>query len=248
MCGEGECRTTILIRDASVNHTFFTVGIMLLMFTGSESKATGVQPGVPTVVLSSQKNFGYAEVRNTDDYPVLLYTKIISLQDDPFPRVMVSNPVIRLEGKGIAKVKFIIEQKKHDATVEHIKRVIFESIPTMTVTKRNIDIIVSQNMPMIIEPTLETSNKENWNDLVWLEDKKGFYVKNNGARVVRLMPEIKIIPNEKVVQIDKTYILPGERLLLTSDALPNGNSSVEFYPVTTYGVSVGSIKSKITTI
>ncbi|SQI98639.1 beta-fimbriae chaperone protein [Klebsiella oxytoca] len=66
---------------------------------------------------------------NSDPHPSLLYTKVVDLADsDKSIRLIVTQPVVRVEQGDTQKIRFILQTSK-PLQHEEFKRVTFEGIP-----------------------------------------------------------------------------------------------------------------------
>lgn len=209
--------------------------VTLAMFATS-SRASGVLPESSAVIINEAQHGGSINVKNTENVAVLLYSKIVELPDDLSPRLIVTQPVARLEPGQSQRVRFVLNT---DAPLqsEHIKRVYFEGVTEQTTDNSQVSVSIRQDLPVIIVPKGLSTNREMWSELKWSVDSNGLKVSNTGRHVVRLAPQIKLLPAGNTLSLRKSYILPGETLRVSTRL--HGQHQVEFSPVTRYGFAVG---------
>jgi P pilus assembly chaperone PapD len=169
-----------------------------------------------------------------------LYTRIVELPDDPTPRLIVTQPVARLEPGQSQRVRFVLNTDT-PLQSEHIKRVYFEGVTERTTDNSQVSVSVRQDLPVIIIPKGLSAKRDMWTDLDWSVSANSLKVTNTGRHVVRLTPQVKLQPAGNVLSLNKSYILPGETLMVAAPASTRLSSQqqVAFSPVTRYGFSVG---------
>lgn len=231
------------------NQKYFYSYLLLLAVIGgfpSLSRASGVLPDTSVVMINEEQKGGSISVKNTEKVPMLLYTKVADLPDDPTPRLIVTRPVIRLEPGQSQRVCFALNT---DGPLqrEHIKRAYFEGVAEQTSGNSQFSVTVRQDLPVIIVPKKLTTKRDMWTDLSWSVSEESLKVTNTGKQVVRLAQQLKLLPAGTALALKKTYILPGETLTVTTPAgiYLNGQRQVEFSPVSLYGFDVGLQKTSL---
>lgn len=97
---------------------------------------------------------------------------------------------------------------------------------------------VRQNIPVIVRPANLAIDRMPWKRLVWSVAGQQVRVSNPSPYVVRLSKAASLIPGGVTLDLQRTYILPGEVLMLdTSSTL---GTHVRLFPATTYGFAVDS--------
>lgn len=213
--------------------------IFLLIYSGF-SLASGVLPETSVLIINEEKKGGSINVKNTEKFPVLLYTKVTDLSDDKSPRLIATLPVSRLEPGQTQRVRFILDSSaKLDR--EHIKRVFFEGVAEQSSDSSQVSVTVRQDLPVIIIPKGMLSRKDMWNDLKWEVVGKDLKISNSGRQVVRLSPQLHFFPSKSEVPLKKSYILPNETITIEipKDLILKNQRYVEFSPVTRYGFEAG---------
>lgn len=217
-------------------------GLLLVSLSifATPSRASGVLPESSAVIIDEAQRGGSINVKNTEKVPVLLYVKIVGLPDDPMPRLIVTQPVARLEPGQSQRVRFVLNTDT-PLQNEHIKRVYFEGVTEHTSDNSQVSVSVRQDLPVIIVPKGLNARRNMWTDLAWSVSANRLQVTNTGQHVVRLTPQVKLKPAGGVLSLSKSYILPGETLVVAAPASTHldGQRQVEFSPVTRYGLGVG---------
>lgn len=200
--------------------------------------AAGMVPDTTLLVIDEAEGGGVMNVKNTDDYPALLYTTITDLPDDKGTQVHVTQPVVRVESGQQQQVRFIL-QTTEPLTVEHYKRVVFEGIPPKDPTKkRKISFNIRQDLPVLIRPKSLPVVTDAWKLLTWSGSGQHVTVKNPSPYVVRMDMNVTYQPSGTAGKLPKTYILPGETLNVTVPKAIAADKSVRFSPASRYGIEV----------
>lgn len=201
--------------------------------------AAGMVPDTSLLIVNEDEQGASMDVKNTDAEAQLLYTKIIDLPDDPKPGLIVTQPVVRVDAGKTQRVRFVLKSSTEPLKVEHFKRVIFTAIPQRE--KNKIKVVFSQNLPVIIHPTGLAVNIEPWKDLTWQIKNGNVTVENNTPYVVRMEQKVKLLPSGSFAKLDKSYILPGEKMTASaSNKFSSTEKQVEIYPATRYGYKAKS--------
>lgn len=210
-----------------------------LSLSCSGAFAVGMVPEVPVLLVDEALGEATINVNNSDSHPALLYTVIENTPQDSESLLVLSPPVARVEPGGTQQVRFILQSSRPLET-ERLKRVIFEGIqPTTPESQAQIKLGVRQNIPVIVRPANLPVEREPWKGLIWsLHDGK-VRVKNPGPYVVRLSKSVNLLPAGVTLDLQRTYVLPGEDLALTGDVVPASSTTVQLAPATTYGFAVG---------
>lgn len=212
----------------------------ILCFYSSFLLAAGVVPQASIVIVESAEGEAVIDVENTDNFPVLLITKIEDLEDDTEELVAVLPPVARVEGNGIQTIRFIVTAAK-PITEERLKRVTFEGVPPRDGSAENqVRVSFRQNLPLLIRPAGLAKDLEPWRHLTWHINQGNLVLKNNSPYIVRFIStEVAILPSMQKYNLPHHYILPHKSFTLESNKSLSsiGNQQVQFLPATTWGFS-----------
>ncbi|WP_420825093.1 fimbria/pilus chaperone family protein [Pseudomonas nabeulensis] len=207
--------------------------------------ADGMLPETSVVILNEEHGEATINITNTDATPALLHSVVENVPEDIEPLLIVTPPITRVEAGETQLVRFIATLKSPLKT-QRLKRVTFEGIPQARVAGgATIGITLRQNLPLILHPRDLPRHDAPWELLTWRRSGERLTVHNDSAYVVRLAPDVLLLPQKRMATLPRTYILPGEALAAKVED-PLGNSThVEIEPATVYGFSVDSYRASI---
>ncbi|HGE6933153.1 TPA: fimbria/pilus chaperone family protein [Enterobacter cloacae] len=213
--------------------------LCVCLFSSLQTFAAGMVPDTSLLLINEDERGASMDVKNSDDNAQLLYTRIIDLPDDPTPGVIVTQPVVRVNAGKTQRVRFVLKDSAEKLKTEHLKRVIFSTIPQREQNK--VKMVFSQNLPVIIRPAGLDVNMEPWKGLRWQIKNGNLTVLNDTPYVVRMEQKAKLLPSETQVKFEKSYILPGQTMIATPENKLSGlNNKVEIYPATRFGYKASS--------
>ena len=89
-----------------------TLLLSLLILT-TRAYASGMVPETSVLLVDEQKGEVSMNLTNSDSHPSLLYTKVVDLADsDKSIRLIVTQPVVRVEQGDTQKIRFILQTSK----------------------------------------------------------------------------------------------------------------------------------------
>lgn len=200
--------------------------------------ASGVLPETTIVFVNEDEGGGSINVKNTDNSPLLLYVKVMDVPEDKNLRVYPTQPVSRINGGGTQRVRFIYDNA-NPIDREHYKRVVFEGIPEKKPGVNSVSVAVRQDLPMIITPkNMPAPKNDVWRELKWYKNNGKVFVSNDTRYVIRLLPNITFNPKKERITMARSYILPGESLVVSDKGVENVKS-IEYTPASRYGFALG---------
>lgn len=206
--------------------------------------AAGMVPETSLLIVKEDEQGASMDVKNTDGDAQLLYTKLVDLPDDPKPGLIVTQPVVRVDAGKTQRVRFVLKNSAEPLKVEHLKRVIFTAIPQRE--KNKVKVTFSQNLPVIIRPAGLALNLEPWKDLTWQVNNGNVIVENKTPYVVRMEQKAKLLPSGIFANFPKPYILPGEKITLsTKGKIASSDKKIEILPATRYGYKAQSYVAEL---
>ncbi|MCR6731923.1 fimbria/pilus chaperone family protein [Enterobacter cloacae] len=218
--------------------------LCVCLFSSLQTFAAGMVPDTSLLLINEDERGASMDVKNSDDNAQLLYTRIIDLPDDPTPGVIVTQPVVRVNAGKTQRVRFVLKDSAEKLKTEHLKRVIFSTIPQREQNK--VKMVFSQNLPVIIRPAGLDVNMEPWKGLRWQIKNGNLTVLNDTPYVVRMEQKAKLLPSETQVKFEKSYILPGQTMIATPENKLSGlNNKVEIYPATRFGYKASSYVAEL---
>ena len=214
--------------------------VFLMLMAGSSVFADGMVPETTVIILNEDEGEATINVKNTDAMPALLYSSIENIPEDPELLVFVTPPITRVEPGEKQLVRFI-GQFVEPLKTQRLKRAIFEGVrPKKAAEVASVGVTIRQNLPLIVHPRGLAKNPTPWTLLEWAVVGEHLQIRNDSPYVVRLSQEIVLTPQNRRVDIGRTYVLPGEVLHRKIDTRLQGTTGVTFYPATVYGFTVAS--------
>jgi P pilus assembly chaperone PapD len=207
--------------------------ILSLLFLSVQVYASGMLPETSVLLVDADKGEASMNVTNTDSYPALLFTNIVDLpESNKSVRLIVSQPVVRVEAGTVQRMRFILQMDK-PLTQQELKRVTFEGIPPKEKGKQKLAVTIRQDLPVIIHPAGLAEDVTPWKHLQWRRNGNSLEVVNPSNYVVRMTAQFTSLPSGQQGTLKNTYLLPHTSMTI---ALPNSNDNkVEFYPASRYG-------------
>lgn len=205
-----------------------------------------MQPETPVLEVYEEDGEASINVTNTDGDAALLYvrTHLIDEEKNSGIKLIPTQPVMRVEPGKRQQVRFILQTTK-PLTVEHMMRAQFSGIPSKHADEKKSDniklnVIYTQDIPVIISPKNLEENKEPWTGLKFKQQGTTLQVINTGAYVIRLSPELITPENNKKADLLRTFILPGETLTASLSS-PQSINQVTLQPLSRFGIKVSSV-------
>lgn len=203
----------------------------------SFAHASGMQPDTSVVLVDAGVGEGTINVTNTSSQTMLLYTEIKNVPEDQEELLIVTSPISRVEGREKQLVRFIFQSDRPLLT-QRLKRVIFEGIPPNSEKGKNqLNMTVSQNLPIIISPANLPVNNQPWKLLKWELNDKIIRVSNDSPYVVRFNKSFKLITIDVDLEFPRTYMLPGQvdEIQVPSGTQVSSDIKIRFNPASIYG-------------
>lgn len=207
--------------------------------------ADGMRPETTVIVLHEEEGEATITIQNTDNAPALLHSVVENVPEDLEPLLIVTPPITRVEAGDTQLVRFITTLSAPLKT-QRLKRVSFEGIlQARAAGAATIGITLRQNLPLILHPAGLPRHHTPWELLKWQRTSERLTVHNDSAYVVRLAPEVQLLPQGRLATLPRAYILPGEVLTASADGPLGDLTAVEIQPATVYGFSVDSYQAPI---
>lgn len=204
-----------------------------------------MRPETTLIILYEEEGEATLNVKNTDAGPALLHSVVEDVPEDQETLLVVTPPITRVEAGDTQLVRFISTLKEPLKT-QRLKRVSFEGIPQARVAGgATIGITLRQNLPLILHPEGLPRHTTPWELLKWARNGERLTVHNDSAYVVRLAPDVKLLPQNVLATLPRTYILPGETLAAEVAGRLEGVTGVEIQPATVYGFAADSYQAPL---
>lgn len=220
---------------------------LCLLFTTATTHASGVVPETSVIIVEESDGEGAINLKNTDNFPVLLLTTLLDVADDKGNLLTVTPPAARVEPGKTQRVRFMLTDKTPLKT-ERLKRVVFEGVPPQKKNENEVRMTIRQNLPVIIRPAGLAREPSPWERLTWSKSGNDLKVTNPSPYVVRLSQKVNTLPGNGEWMLPEAYVLPGQTLILKHSGAKtaSGMTQVTLYPATTWGFSVASYTAPVT--
>jgi len=231
------------MKSLTVMHT--TLALMLITFVSSSSAI--MKPESSMLLINEADGGGSINVENMAKEESLLYVKITDLPDDPQPKLLVTQPVMRVGAQQTQRVRFILKSDR-PLEKEHLKRVTFEGIsPKKAEGNNDISLNIRHNIPVIIHPKGLPFIADPWKELVWSQSGSTLTVKNPGKYIVRLAQNVKLLPSGSATPLEKSYVLPGQTLSMQikDDKTAGQLQKVSIETLSKYGYETGTVEMPV---
>lgn len=205
---------------------------VLFFFVSARIFALGMQPETSALIINQQDGEASISVKNTNDSPSLLQTKIIDIDNNKGTLVLASPPIVKIQNGEEQIIRFFL-QSSGVIKNQQIKRIKFIGLPAKSESKKeNSEVLVSvsQSIPLIINPAGLAPEAEPWKFLTYRHSNGNLIIYNQSRYVVRLYPQLQV--NGKKISLSKSFISPDEKVEVGYKEVP---SEVKIKPVGLYG-------------
>lgn len=206
------------------------VGSLLLIVGGVQSAQASFQLESMGIVLDESTGRVSFSIKNTTAEPILLATKVEDLDGKAFSKmVLISPPISRIDAGQSQQVNFVLKQ---GAVLPHevLLKASFEGGGQAVDNSARIP--VRQSIGLIVQPKAVAVSKTPWDDLQLSQVGTTLVVKNNGLHVMRLAPQLTLLPTRQVVLLENYYLMSGEEKKVT---VSGKVTSVGITPLGRYG-------------
>lgn len=243
-----KCITSRLGAAARMKKTLlgWLCAAMLALGVRTDALADGMLPETSVVVVKQAEGEASIRIRNDDAGVALLLVEIQDIPEDNETLLFLTQPAWRVEAGKEQVVRFILRTDVTLAT-QRLKRVVFRSVAQ---SKGNGDsevgVGLQQNLPVLIHPKGLALDRTPWTWLRWSLHDGELRVNNPSAYVVRLAQELSLLPSKHPATLARSYILPGESLVVAHN-VPNGRNleRVRLLPATVYGNAVEAFEAPL---
>lgn len=188
------------------------------------------------IVLEESTGRVNFSIKNTSSEPLLLASKVEDLDDKGFSKsVLISPPISRIDAGQSQQVNFVLKQ----GTVlphEVMLKASFEGIGQAVDNSARMPI--RQSIGLILQPKAVAVSKTPWDDLSLTLRGDTLVVKNAGLHVVRLAPQLTLLPGKQRVPLANYYLMAGEEKQVKVTGKP---TSVEIIPLSRYGFRLDDV-------
>lgn len=175
-------------------------------------------------------------VTNTSATPILLVSKLHDLDKNSFSKqIIISPPITRINPGKTQQINFIL---KKGVTLPHeiLMKASFEGVGQAK--KNSAKMPVRQEIGFLIGLSALTDNKTPWEKLKLTHNGQKLVINNPSQYVVRLAPDIMLLPGNQRIQLKNFYILPQETFSFDITGSP---SSAKIIPLSRYGFKMPDV-------
>lgn len=228
----------MIMRKTKLRTGIAWLGLLACAGLMSSTAQATIQLQSSVIVVNADDGEGVISLKNKTESPMLLHSKVVDIDEDNEPLLLVTPPITRVDPGDTQMVRFILKGEV-GRPVERLRRATFEGIPQTA--PGVVTISVRQNIPIIIRPAGLKPHDAPWTLLQWKRSGDGLSVTNDGPYVVRLSPEVTV--GGVSVGLPRTYILPGESLALPSSTPLPAAGTVSFRPASLNGYLLTSAEA-----
>lgn len=161
-----------------------------------------------TIVLDEATGQATLSVKNESTEPLLLVSELKDLPgDDLASRFLVSPPVTRIDPGNTQLVRFRLKKGK-PLDREWLLKASFEGVPPRKTGGARL--AVRQEIGFVVQPKRLRPNAQPWRALYWRREGTELVLHNPGDHVVRLAPQMTLLPSGKAVTLNQLYVRAGE--------------------------------------
>ncbi|PAJ77768.1 fimbria/pilus chaperone family protein [Burkholderia ubonensis] len=162
-----------------------------------------------TVILDEQERRVAFNVKNEGNEPILLLSKLDDLDKDDkmSQRILIAPPIARIDPGQSQQVNFALK-KGAALDREYLLKASFEGVAQRG--RGSMTMPVRQEVGFIVQPSAVPQNRTPWQTLQLTSSDRQLVVTNPGPHVVRLGPELRLLPGDKRVVLKRPYMMPGE--------------------------------------
>lgn len=228
----------------SVRTALLITAISISVLGAAPAYADGMQPATSVVIIYEEDGEATMNVKNTDSRAGLLHTTIEHIPEDEGTIVVATPPVARVEAGEQQMVRFIYQGPA--LTTQRMKRVSFEGVGQRQTIEGHatVGVGVRHNIPLLLHPKGLARHRSPWELLQWSLRNNQLTVRNDSAYVVRMEPQISLMPSGAKVNLERTYLLPGQSFVIpVADA--GQDTTVVLHPASVYGYSVDAYEASL---
>ncbi|MHA7847532.1 fimbria/pilus chaperone family protein [Serratia sp. D1N4] len=207
--------------------------VSLLLVTPAQASFKLESTGI---ILNESEGRVSFNIQNTSSAPLLLVTKLIDLDGGNLSKqLLISPPITRIDAEQSQQVNFVLK-KGTPLTHEVLLKASFEGVSQAADNSAKMPI--RQDIGFIVQPSSVPQTKTPWEDLKFSVKGQQLVIANPGKHVIRLAPQLTLLPGNKIVPLENYYLLAGETKRLAIDGTP---ASVTITPLSRYGFKLPEV-------
>lgn len=208
--------------------------LLILIFSciSISAFALGIQPETTVLVLNQENGDASISVKNTNNVPTLLQTKIVDVEEGSNSLVLASPSIVKIDAGESQIVRFFLKENK-ESNVQQIKRIRFIGLPARNEKDKNsssLSVAVGQSIPLIINPAGLKPNPKPWEFINYHYENGKLFLSNPSQYIVRLYPEISA--DGVKIKLQQSFIAPKSKIEISYKKQP---AELFITPVGLYG-------------
>ncbi|AIN18772.1 hypothetical protein CH54_840 [Yersinia rochesterensis] len=210
--------------------SFFMFNLLVLLSCWSLASNASFKLESTTVILKESDSRTSFTIENTSANPILLVTKLFDLDGKNLSKqILISPPVTRIDAGQSQQVNFVLKK----GTVLDSEVLLKASFEGVEQVPGNATVMpIRQEIGFLIQPNAVPQIKTPWQELVISTSGNNLIIKNPSKHVVRLGPQVFLVPSNEVVPLGSPYIMPG---VTKQFAIKSSPTSVKVTPLSRYG-------------
>ncbi|MBW5811034.1 fimbria/pilus periplasmic chaperone [Yersinia kristensenii] len=210
--------------------SFFMFNLLVLLSCWSLASNASFKLESTTVILKESDGRTSFTIENTSANPILLVTKLVDLDGKNLSKqILISPPVTRIDAGQSQQVNFVLK-KGTTLDSEVLLKASFEGVEQVP---GNATVMpIRQEIGFLIQPNAVPQIKTPWQELVISTSGNNLIINNPSKHVVRLGPQVILVPSNEVVPLGSHYIMPGATKQF---AIKSSPTSVKVTPLSRYG-------------
>lgn len=175
-------------------------------------------------------------VKNIGTEPLLLATKVTDLDNKQYSKqILISPPITRIDGGQSQQINFVLK-KGEPLSQEIMLKTSFEGVGQSADNSARMP--VRQSIAMIIQPKAVAVNSTPWKELSAHIDGSTLVLKNTGKHVIRLSPQLELLPSNEIITIENYFLMSGEEKRIAIKSKP---VSMQITPLSRFGFKQNTV-------
>ncbi|AHG18589.2 fimbrial protein [Chania multitudinisentens RB-25] len=189
-----------------------------------------------TIILNESEGRVSFNIQNMSSAPILLVSKLIDLDNNNLSKqILISPPITRIDAGQSQQINFVLKQGT-PLTHEVLLKASFEGVSQAADNSAKMPI--RQDIGFIVQPSAVVQTKTPWEELKFSVEGQQLVIANPGKHVVRLAPQVTLLPANKIVPLKNYYLMAGETQRVAITGTP---TSVTIIPLSRYGLKLPEV-------
>lgn len=192
------------------------------------------------IILNESTGRVSFNIKNLSESPLLMVSKLTDLDGSGFSKyILISPPVTRINGGESQQINFVLKQGE-PLTHEILLKASFEGVSQNV--ENSAKMPIRQEVGFTVQPAAVAQTKTPWEDLKATLEGGTLVLSNPGTHVVRLAPQLILMPENKVVPLENYYLMAGEVKRIAVSGSP---ADIKITPLSRYGFKLPDISISV---